>query len=164
MKWIIWVLFLLSGMIASGYAAEQSTMRNLGVGFQATYPNVGMSVRYNFHPIVGVQGVVGAFGDVYTAGARVNLIRHRQNHQAMFYGSFGTFQYKREIDPYMNYYRSSTNAAGLGFGVEWFIRKIPELGLGLEVGFFRKEDRYSNHSISISTSMTVGAAVHYYFE
>lgn len=160
---LILTFVLIGSFCVMGYASENDPAGDIGVGFQATYPNIGMSVRYNLNRVLGLQATVGAFGDVITAGMRANFIHRRANHNAVFYGAFGTFQYESQPDPYLMYYKSSTNSVGVGFGLEWFIRKLPELGLELDVGFFHKWDTFSNRTSDRSTHMTVGAAAHYYF-
>lgn len=156
---VIFMLFV----TCSAFATSNSDRGKIGLGFQATMPMAGISVRYEVEEHMSVQGTLGAFGDVLAAGARLNIMRKRPNHIALAYVSYGTFQYDYTADMYGSV-RTSNNGIGVGVGLEWFFTKLPEVGFELDVGFVHEVTNFDRGSVDRETYMVPGIGIHYYFQ
>ncbi|MDK9698850.1 MAG: hypothetical protein OEM52_01690 [bacterium] len=148
---------------AAAFGQTEQKRNKLGIGFQATAPSVGMSLKYDVTEMLNAQAAFAVFGDLTTYSIRCNIERKRPYHNAMLYLAYGGFDYDNNSD-------INARGAGAGFGLEWFLRKLPELGFGVDIGFVRyfhsgtKWDGYYTVRQDDYTTMTGGAGIHYYMK
>ncbi len=147
-------------------AAYPSAARNVGIGFNSQFSNVGLngiSLRYWLSDALGIEGVLGfSFGDnvrYFDLGGKIlGVLRSEQNLTLYGFGLLGMENREIKIAGTTD---SDTNIfIGGGLGAEFFLQGIPNLGFGTELGLI-----YNGWTEDFGTfaSWMPSVGVRYYF-
>tara|TARA_Y100001954_G_C15584166_1_gene489880 strand:- start:97 stop:576 length:480 start_codon:yes stop_codon:yes gene_type:complete len=144
----------------------KSFSQNIGVGFQATLPSFGISVKYDVTDQHTIQAIYGAFGIVSNISGRY-MYNFDENNESSFLGTVKPFLYG-QIGVWSYDYSSfgidveteSSIGFGIGGGLEfnWLSFISNNLKSTLELGFSRVDIQSYNFKAT-----TFGGGIHYHF-
>ncbi len=166
-KFFLASLILLT-LFTATFAADSLQLRGkIGLGFQGSAPTPGLSAKYEFFDPVQVQGIFGIFGDNTYYGGRLLYGFKQPYHTAYIFASGGGWLVRNQetsvVMPGGMYENKKViqygQVYGGGFGLEWFFRGLPELGVSFEVGFANYHEPPGTED---SSAMIGGMGLHYY--
>ncbi len=166
-KGLLFSLILLVLLLSISANAQDSVKgKKYGLGWQSTFPVIGLSGKYVVNEKVSGQLILGFFGDLSTYGAKVNYKFNEKEHYNLYgFGMIGLFAYTSPVwnSSYTSLEDKTETALGFGAGagLEYFFTEfIPEVGWNLEIGFGSIKFDEVDYDF---TSIMVGGGVHYYF-
>jgi hypothetical protein len=140
------------------FSQSLSTPR-IGIGFQGSFPAMGLSVKADLTEHHSLQGVAGFFTNQLKTYAVKYMFCFNESGdffviKPYFYGTAGVFKYDL-------YFTSETVFGfGAGAGLEYYIPVLSEkLRPAFEIGLTR-----ANFNVYQFKSLTFGVGLHYYFE
>lgn len=157
------LLLLSTFLLFSLYSYSQN--KNLGVGFQTTFPTKGFSLRYDLDSVNQYQLSYTIFKDysldrTLYGGKYSRIINRFKYFQSYTYVGFMIMNYSQQGLPtnYGNEKSGTTFSYGLGVGIQntFFHR----LNLSLEVGYGKYNFNKSNEDFGF----VGGFGLHYFFK
>jgi len=165
-KVLLFSLILLVLLLSVSANAQESVKgKKYGLGWQSTFPVIGLSGKYVVNEKVSGQLILGFFGDLSTYGAKVNYkFNEKENYSLYGFGLLGLFAYSSPVLQDDWTFKDETETAigfGAGAGLEYFFPEfLPEVGWNLEIGFGSIQFDEVDYDF---TSIMIGAGAHYYF-
>ena len=165
-KALLFSLIILALLLSVSANAQDSVKgKKYGLGWQSTFPVIGLSGKYVVNEKVSGQLILGFFGTLNTYGAKVNYIFNEKEHYNLYgFGMVGLFAYSSPALQDDWTFKDETETAlgfGAGAGLEYFFTDfIPEVGWNVEIGFGSIQFDEVDYDF---TSIMIGGGVHYYF-